>query len=263
MADLASLVAAAEQGSCSNQVPAPLPLLEHPLKLLFPRIEQTISGDSSMADSVTPQRLGLDESLGSQDAISLKAAMPPVLVEDVRRAAEILTVTDEVVMLAALGVAMAKLDQKVCVSIQMVVPQRDAPGASDMVGMFSDYRCLDIFTGGLSYAGVALSLHHTVKERLWRPPLPTGQFELPFVNFEWTDFEERQGFSQIVDGGRNDTSVSTPMKLVVDQPDSRSWRVVATFKSSLYKDAAQKRFFLLLDEALGNLIDDPLKMVWP
>eukprot|EP00930_Biecheleria_cincta_P039361 TRINITY_DN27064_c0_g1_i1.p1 TRINITY_DN27064_c0_g1~~TRINITY_DN27064_c0_g1_i1.p1 ORF type:complete len:1328 (+),score=219.18 TRINITY_DN27064_c0_g1_i1:54-4037(+) len=261
MTDLASLVAAAEQGNNSSKVSAQLPSLQNPLQVLFSRIERTINADTSLADTITPQRL--DEPPGSQDAISLRAVMPQLLVEDVRRTAALLAVTDEVVMLAALGVTMAKLDQKVTVSIQMVVPQRDGPGASDMVAMFSDYRCLDIPTEGLSYAGVALSLYHMVKERLWRAPLPTGQSELPFVNFEWTDFEERHGFSQIVDAGRSDTSVQTPMKLVVDQPDSQSWRVAATFKTSLYKEDARKRFFPLLDEALLNLIEDPLKLVWP
>lgn len=78
----------------------------------------------------------------------------------------------------------------------MVVPQRDLPGESDMVGLVADMRVLEVRTGGLSYLGTLMQVAHVVRERLWHPPPPMAMAEFPFVNFEWTDFESRHGFCQ-------------------------------------------------------------------
>jgi len=254
MTDLATLVSRAEQGLQPD-----LPPLPNPLTVLHPRILRTIEGDDSLGDAVTPQPL--ERSKWCEDVACIAAQMHPALVAEVKRAAIALVVTDDILMLAALGITLAKLHGQMCITIQTVAPQRDGPKDSLMVGLFSDNRWIDIRTEGLNHAGVALVLHRLVKERLWRPPPAVGQGDVPFVNFEWTDFEEHHGFAQIVNSSRRETSLSSPLKVAVDQPDRQSWQLRVSFDNDRYPVKEQDRFFDLLEESLEHLIDDPLALV--
>ena len=74
-------------------------------------------------------------------------------------------------------------------TLNLLAPQRDEPGASDLIGLFVDHRRLDVAVQGLSYAGVCLAAHQAVKRRRWRQPPVIKQNAQPFVNFMWTDFE--------------------------------------------------------------------------
>ncbi|CAE8591819.1 unnamed protein product, partial [Polarella glacialis] len=160
MTDLASMVACVEASPSSSVPQHALPGLTTSCQVLEQRIMRTINGDFSFAQGVTPQPLDTSKWGEGMHAIAI---MPRELVEAVRRAARVLAVAPDLVMLGALGVALAKLNQKAKLTIQMVVPQRDGPGESDMVGLFADQRLLDVLTEDLSYAGVVLALHHVVK----------------------------------------------------------------------------------------------------
>merc|ERR1719193_1397250 len=132
-----------------------------------------------------------------------------------------------------------------------------------MVGLFADIRILTVRTRGLSFAGAALQLHHVVKERLWAQPPIVAQQAFPFVNFEWTDFESREGFSQVVYPKQGQEQLSNPLKVAVDQPDKNTWRLRTAFDKSAYPyQHDRQRFFTLLEECLDALIGDPLEMVW-
>jgi len=255
MTDLATLVSRAEQGASLTDLP-PLP---NPLSVLHPRIVRTIDGDNSLGDMVTPQPLG--QSTWSNQVACIAARMQPVLVSEVKQAATALGVTDDILMLSALGIALAKLQGKTCITIQTVAPQRDGPKDSLMVGLFADNRWVDVRTEGLNHAGVALALHRLVKERLWRAPLTVGQGDVPFVNFEWTDFEERHGFTQIIDSSRRETTLQSPLKVAMDQPDRHSWQLRVSFDTNRYPAEEQNKFFDLLEQSLEQLMDNPLALV--
>merc|ERR1719254_221533 len=137
----------------------------------------------------------------------------------------------------------------------MIVPQRDGPGENDMVGLFSDIRCISVCTEGLSFAGVALRLHHIVKERLWSVPELRTQFDMPMLNFEWTDFQEKQGFVQHVITGERGERSFYPMRAAVDQPGENVWRVRAAFQEGKYEENARDRFQSLFEDALRMLRD--------
>jgi len=257
MADLATLLSNAE-GHATGALLRPLPPVDSALKVLRSRISRTAQGDHSLSDAVTPTQL--DHSSSADTILHQCWDFNPELVRILKQAALRLAVPDEILLLTAIGVSIAKLHDKAMQTIQMVIPGRDGPQDSDLVGLFAEYRRLEIRTEGLSYLGAALSLHYIVKERLWRQPPSVGQSKAPFVNFEWTDFEERQGLSQIPEPRRKDFNVHSPMNVVVTSPTRDSWRLLLACRGDRYTGDDQLRMKGYLQEALRCLIEDPLAM---
>merc|ERR1712224_435647 len=124
----------------------------------------------------------------------------------------------------------------------MVVPQRDGPSQNDVVGLFADMRHVAVATEGLNFAGVALRLHHVVKERLWCAPGIAVQYDVTMVNFEWTDFDERQGFSQYARLSWRGEASSYPIRLAVDQPDNDTWRIRCSFNKRRHNLERRRKF---------------------
>merc|ERR1712048_1248487 len=178
-------------------------------------------------------------------------------------AASSFAVPDDIAMLAVIGVTLAWFENRFQETIAMIVPQRDGPGESDMVGLFSDLRHLDVCTEGLSLAGVALRLHHVVKERLWRVPQLKTQFDLTMVNFEWTDFEEKSGFSQHIQFHEMGEKSFHPLRIAVDQPEHDVWRMRIVFQEGRFTEEQRRHFLVLFERSLRQLRDSPLELVWP
>eukprot|EP00928_Gymnodinium_smaydae_P030424 TRINITY_DN22635_c0_g1_i2.p1 TRINITY_DN22635_c0_g1~~TRINITY_DN22635_c0_g1_i2.p1 ORF type:complete len:1320 (+),score=256.20 TRINITY_DN22635_c0_g1_i2:390-3962(+) len=258
LTDLAQLVARAE--GCSP-VPPPLPAVPSALAALERRLQRTIRGDGA-GDAVTLEVIGRRRG-GNREGTTVHATLPEKLVMALQGAARRLAVPDEVVMLAALGATLARLENRGIALLSMVVPQRDGPGESDMVGLFADLRVLALQTEGLSLAGLALQVHHSVKERLWCAPPLGVLYDVPMVNFEWTDFESRQGFTQLVQTRSGAEMILNPLKVAVDQPSRGTWRMRNSFDCAVYDHARRERFFELFHECVRFMIEDPLVMVWP
>ena len=190
--------------------------------------------------------------------------MSAEVVAAVRRSAEQLAVPDGIAMLAAVGITLSWFTTtKDTLVISMIVPQRDGPSENDMVGLFADVRNISVKTGGLSFAGVAVRLHHITKERLWGTPGMATQYDGPFVNFEWTDFAQRRGFSQVVHIAEWAETSMQSLKIAVDQPDQQSWRMRVAFDKRQYTYRLRERFFVYFEQALYSLLERPLDLVWP
>jgi len=160
------------------------------------RIQRTIEEDSSLHDEITAEKISL-VARSSRVADTFFVLLPQETVEALRGVAQRLAVSDEIVMLAGLGVTFARFESQRTMPVHMIVPQRDEPAASEIIGLFADIRQFNMCTDGLSLAGVALRLHRVVKERLWKAPGLMTLAEVPLINFEWTDFDTRNGFAQI------------------------------------------------------------------
>merc|ERR1712048_1218964 len=132
-----------------------------------------------------------------------------------------------------------------------------------MVGLFADVRHLAVRTGDLCLAGAALLLQRTVREREWRAPCLGEQSDLPFVNFEWTDFDETYGFAQHVSLTERTEFVRHYLKVVVEQPSRDAWRICAAFELPRYGPCERERFFDLLSRAFHMLLERPLEPLWP
>lgn len=253
--DLAKLVADQELLAQGQQI-SPLPALPVSFDLLQRRLFRTVDGDHSLGDPVTPTTL---DSGGWTNLVrSELLSVSPMQVSLIKHAALKLAVPDEILLLTAIGVSMGKVHQQGAQSLHVIAPQRDEPCASDLIGLFADYRRLEVPIEGLHYAGVALALNVIVKERLWRQPPVVSQAAVPFVNFMWTDFEEPNGFKPIpAYKGKEGSSVS-PIQVVVVQPSRECWRIVCTFKSEVYTKDQVERFVGYLEESLRCLIEAPL-----
>jgi len=186
------------------------------------------------------------------------------VVQEIRRTARTLGVPEDVVILAIIGVALAWFEGNKTEPIAMIVPQRDGPSENEMVGLFADIRHLSVITGGLSFAGVAAQLHHVVKERLWWAPGLTNQCDLPMVNFEWTDFEENNGFVQHVRLMEGNGGTRHSMQVAVEQPSKDEWRMRVAFNVARVSTEAQRNeFFDCFHRSLAGFVWCPLDLVWP
>merc|ERR1719330_741112 len=175
----------------------------------------------------------------------------------------VLAVPDDIALMAVIGVTLSWFKKRSTEVVTMIAPQRDGPGENDMVGLFSDIRCISICTEGLSFAGVTLRLHYIVKERLWSVPELGTQFDMAMLNFEWTDFQEKQGFVQHVTCGERGERSFYPLRVAVDQPGQDVWRVRAAFQEGKFEENHREKFQRLFEDGLRMLRDRPLDLVWP
>lgn len=272
--DLAQLVTLAEEAaarapgahvggeSLANFLP-PIPSM---LAALEPRIFRTIqgcaggSGAEFSRDGITLDTIGKKS---WRESFMVYATMRRDVVGAVRRSARVLAVPDDVAMLTVIGVTLAWFENQPSKAIGMIVPQRDGPSESDMIGLFADVRHLAVNTGGLSFAGVALRLHHVVQHRLWQAPSPITQFDTTMVNFEWTDFSQKGGFTQHARPRGGTESSPRPLCICVDQPDQETWRLRVGFDPMRYDEERREQFFRLFEKALHALLTNPLDLVWP
>lgn len=238
-----------------------LPAVPSVFEALEPRIFRTINGTSeenaplSSLDPIGHAPWG--------EAFTVLATLPEPAVRAIRGAASRLAVPDDIALLTALGIAFAWFEERKSEPIAMIAPLRDGLNETNMVGLFADIRHFTVSTEGLNFAGVALRLHNIVKERLWTQPGLATQFDVPLVNFEWTDFEERHGFTQHVTVCERNESSPHPFKVAVDQPGRDVWRIRAVFAKRYYTEYHSKRFFDLVDQSFRTLSEDPLQLAWP
>merc|ERR1712232_1463582 len=108
-----------------------------------------------------------------------------------------------------------------------------------------------------------MGLHHIVKERLWCAPGIATQFDTTIVNFEWTDFDERQGFTQTVELSESWETSFHPLRIAVDQPNRDAWRLRVAFNKTKYSETQRNSFFDIFESPLHSLVRNPLEPVWP
>jgi len=198
-----------------------------------------------------------------RDTLTCFGSIPAEVVADIRNAARYLSVPDDIAILTIIGITLAKFHGNKRELISMIVPQRDGPSENDMVGLFADARTLTVATEGLSFLGVALRLQHVVKERLWCAPGVATQFDMTFVNFEWTDFDARQGFTQRIAQGEHGEASFYPLRVAVDQPTRDAWRMRVVFCKKVYSEWRCNQFFDDFQKSLHGLLVTPLAPVWP
>lgn len=247
----------------SQQLPLPLPPVPSMFAVMERRIFRTIEGlddVDGLCPRITPHALAGKKWCNAHMTFAI---LPVEAVAAIRHSASRLAVPDDIAMLTLLSVTLAWFSDKAMEQVAMIVPQRDGPGENDMVGLFSDVRHLCICTEGLSFAGVALRLHHIVKERLWTVPAVRTQFDLTLFNFEWTDFQEKHGFVQHVTCNERGESSFHPLRVAVDQPERHVWRLRVAFQEDRFTEQQRERFFNLFEKSLSMLQNNPLDLVWP
>jgi hypothetical protein len=252
----------AGDGPSPSGRPQSLPVIPNMFSVYEQRIRRTIDEDSSLRDEITAERIAYNTQ-GSRSADTLYANLPQETVLAIRDAARKLAVSNEIAILTGLGVTFARFEIQRTMPVHMIVPQRDEPASSEIVGLFADIRQFNICTDGLSVAGVALRLHRVVKERLWTPPGFMTLAEVPLINFEWTDLDARNGFAQMPQTGERPEMLMNPFKVSVDEPGGGCWRLRIVFDSHRYPETEQRRFIDILETTLRQLVYEPTALVWP
>eukprot|EP00927_Polykrikos_kofoidii_P018313 TRINITY_DN18474_c0_g1_i1.p1 TRINITY_DN18474_c0_g1~~TRINITY_DN18474_c0_g1_i1.p1 ORF type:complete len:1546 (-),score=234.08 TRINITY_DN18474_c0_g1_i1:137-4243(-) len=266
LSDLAHLVAAAESArdGCAEEgagrpCVAALPPVLNMFAAIEPRLASTIDGVDE-AHGITRNPLWRNWKTEAHTVIS---TLPAEVVGAIRWAANRMAVPEDVAMLTLVGTTLAWFQDRESVLFAMVVPQRDGPAENDMIGLFADIRHLVMQTGGLNFVGAAMRLLHDVQERNWRAPGLATQSDVPFVNFEWTDLEELQGFSQHVRVRNWGESARHPVQISVEQIDRASWRMTVSFSLHRYYEQDRNKFFTLFERCLQAMLERPLDKLWP
>ncbi|CAK0820771.1 unnamed protein product [Prorocentrum cordatum] len=267
-ADLAQIVAALEDPT--RALPPPPPCA---LAALEARVLRMIAASTTAASDLTGHQHGeiTHEPIGNAAGYCERQPDTTILTipQDVtaafRARARALTVSDEAMVLALLGAVLSRFLRTPEVCMSVVVAQRDGPGESEMLGLFADIRMVHLRVAELSYAGMALWMHHVVQERLWHPQAIASQYQTPLVNIEWQDFERHAGFAHQVYLKQGFEWLSHPIKVSLDQPGPDSFRLRVVIDRALYGAEEQDRFTALLEdpEAFAALLISPLQAVWP
>lgn len=273
--DLAQLVTQEEQlaslaagGPPVEDVLRPLPEVPDMLRTMELRVMHTINGGTDDVHSGdVPVHSITRDPIGSKpwrDAMGVRLEIPQDVILIVREIARLIVVPEDTVVLSVLGTTFARLNRNPLETIAMIVPQRDGPAENDMVGLFADIRHFNVNTEGLSHLGVALRLHHIVQRRMWYEPGLQTQWETTLVNFEWTDTEERHGFSQRISLLERDVQFTLhPLKVALDQADKETWRMQVDMCPKRYTEADRDSFETLFKHSLWALRYNPLALVWP
>lgn len=263
--DLAELVSRAEAGDADTEtVLNDLPAIPNMYEALVPRLKSTIFSTCVAAEGSDKQLITL-EPIGqcwNAETCTVGASLPREVVTAIRLSAHRLAIPEDIALLSVIGVTLAWFQGQRVMPIAIIVPQRDGPEHNEMVGLFADFRQLCVCTDNLSFAGVALYLHNLVKERLWRSPGLATQFDIPLLNFEWTDFDEHGGFSQHVKLYERAESIRYPMKVVVEQSSRDNWRMRVAFQASMFDEGQRQHFFQLWERSFRGLLERPLDLVW-
>jgi hypothetical protein len=261
LTDLAHIVTSLETEAAHHSHLPPLPNMYEAME---PRLMRTIMGTPTCsADSITLETVGPERTNRSQGAFTVFVTIEHTMVQCVRAAAHILSVPFDIALLTIIGIALAWFENKRLETISMIVPQRDGLAENEMVGLFADFRHVNICTDGCNFVGVALELDRVVKERLWRRPGIATQFDLPMVNFEWTDFDEVGGFMQHISPFDRQENPPYPLKVAVEQPGPDQLRFRVAFRLSDYGEPKRDEFFRLLDKSFRAFLEQPLSRIWP
>lgn len=270
--DFAALIAQAEASQeAAMQPQRALPPVRNMLALMQLRIAQTVQGVASNLE-VAGQPLRRFRGGITRESIAERnwhtcenvfATLPSEIVVAVHQAAQRLTVPQDILMLAIIGVSIAKFLGRRTQPLSMIVPQRDGQGESDVIALMVDYRHFHVCTDELSHAGVALRLSRLIKERRWTCPGLATPHDMPMVNFQWTDFDERESFVQEPWQVNWREDSLHPIAVVVDQPSRESWRLRIGFAATLYDQSKRDHFFQIFDETLNSMLWSPLDLVWP
>lgn len=267
LSDFTHFVAVAEG---RDPVPKALSPLPNMLRLLEERMHRTVDHDVSLADTVTLNELHggviCRRTKHSREAAAMLVDVPAVVVAALKNSAsEVYGCTHDILLLTALAVVLARLDDSKLVTLSLVANQRDEARASDMVGFFADCRELDIAVGReLGYVGVAVGVNDTVQQRQWRAPGLVGG-DVVSVNFQWTDFDSREGFQQLPDFhyAQQRNRVRCPLEVYVDEPAPGQWRFALNFDVVLFSAARRCQFKRELTTTFQQMLAAPFASVWP
>eukprot|EP00928_Gymnodinium_smaydae_P016939 TRINITY_DN16432_c0_g1_i2.p1 TRINITY_DN16432_c0_g1~~TRINITY_DN16432_c0_g1_i2.p1 ORF type:complete len:494 (+),score=94.33 TRINITY_DN16432_c0_g1_i2:193-1674(+) len=261
LAELSQLLdSEAASSSSEGDLASLLPPVTSAFSLLERRLLRSIETGGQGVDAVSSHGL---MRAPQHDSITYYAILEPASVEVFKLAAARLAIPPEIALLTVLGVACALFEGRTEQPVVIVAPQRDEPGASELVGLLADFRLLRIKTAGLGLAGVALQLHDDVRERRWSAPQVCTVSETPFLNFEWTVLEAFGSLSQVVNARAEREGLQGPFQVCVDELAVDTWRLRLTLDGKRYDASTRARFADLVETHLQAFIIDPLAPIWP
>eukprot|EP00929_Paragymnodinium_shiwhaense_P096393 TRINITY_DN57970_c0_g1_i1.p1 TRINITY_DN57970_c0_g1~~TRINITY_DN57970_c0_g1_i1.p1 ORF type:complete len:1517 (+),score=342.69 TRINITY_DN57970_c0_g1_i1:172-4722(+) len=268
VSDLAHLLEVAEAEKNQSELPPPLPPLVNMPQVAQERLFRTVEGDNSRGDVISFDDLQEGYCASSRES-RCNDAFTYVVPREVRAALrhvahEVYAQSEDILVLTILATTFARLQVQEQVTLQMVVPQRDAHGEQDLIGLLSDSRELAVHIApALSYLGVASAIAEAVKNRRWYLP-PIGwnwRSEACFVNFQWTDWSMRKSFQQV--GGTSMPNIRnwdrTPVSVTVDELNQNVLRFTVNFDKSEFH---LHNVVHELTMSLQRVLQSPAVSVW-
>jgi len=152
----------------STGQPVCLPELPDGLPVLSARFSAALTLGGGELPDAAPYLGGWESSLpigwGYRRMIHVRKGAGAAL----QSACNMLHIPSDVMLIVALACALARCDRLGVVRLTLTVPMRDGPSEGAMVGLFSDWRDLDVCTHELqTLLSVAQQTTDTVRERRW------------------------------------------------------------------------------------------------
>lgn len=186
----------------------------------------------------------------------------------------------DIVVLALSAASIARASGHDAVVLTLYVPVRDGPGEQSLVGLFSDWRDLEVAIDPptATVLGTVLEVADAVRERRWAIFNALRKPEAIMVNFQMLDFastSRRAGFVQVGEDAwrqgerlnksdtRSDTAqqIPQPLTLNIEQQERDSWCLHLQMAEEVHPPAWTRRFVRSFDDAFQALLTSPTELV--
>jgi len=197
-----------------------------------------------------------------------------------RRAALVYSAPPDVLLLAFVIASIARSSGKNNVPLTLYVPNRDGPGETGYVGLFSDWRDIEVSAdeATATVLGVILEVSHVLRNRRWGLFNALRKPEVTMVNFQSFDklsSGSRAGFVQVgeelwrngdrlrhADTRRDELGqVPQPLSITIEQQDSECWCVHLSMDYNKYPPSWARKFVKSFEDAFQATLTQPLLRV--
>jgi len=251
-------------GEAKPGSPEGAPLLE-----LERRFTATVLGEPAPMRSSMRGSLYSEKCLGYAHALGLEPGVSLALTKAAARSG----IPMDVALLTLVVSAIAVADVVDVVEFTMYVPMRDGPAESTMVGLFADWRDLDVSVDFefATVLGTALQLSHSIQHRRWVVFNALRKAERTVVNILPIDQETGSNFHNDGDhlwnsgdqlGDEKETRdgvkwIHQPLSITIAQQEDNLWWVMAAAGIQQRPPRWMRRFVSAFREALFAFIFVP------
>uniref|UniRef100_A0A7S1RL84 Condensation domain-containing protein n=1 Tax=Alexandrium catenella TaxID=2925 RepID=A0A7S1RL84_ALECA len=174
-------------------------------------------------------------------------------------------------MVVALSCAFARADDTSIVPLTLTVPMRDEPLESALVGLFTDWRDVDLsMPASEALASVALRAAELLRRRRWRRGLLPEVHRRILLNLVSAEQAPHRGFHHRAELGsmrppsrnqRVHRRMERPMEVQGWQTGLAEWTLVVSLDGARHPPAWADRFVAELQRVIEQLACDPFAPV--
>lgn len=272
--DLLTLYAA-QAPRAEGAVPAELPLVGDAFAVLERRLYNALDGASPLS---YPQQCSLRGSIwkhrGRGYGHSIR--IPGDSGDALRLASLVYGAPPDALLLALAAASIARASSTELVPLSLYVPNRDGAGESGLVGLFSDWRDIEVKLASetATILGAILQVSHTLRHRRWALFNALHKPEVSMINFQPCDTApraSRAGFVQVGEElwrsgewlrrgqtrGDELSACPQPLSITIEQQNAETWWVHVNPDYDSYPPHWVRRFVRSFEDAFRAALVQP------